>query len=78
MHLPESPGGGPRRKTEVDMVCKAKPHDMRREIPESQVGSPFGQGRQVHLEVVDGEFPVDIVELKFMLILLVLSLFFGG
>jgi hypothetical protein len=58
------------------MVCKAKPHDVRREIPESQIGSSFGQRRQVHLEVVGDEFPVDVVELEFVLILLVLSLFF--
>jgi len=46
------------------------------EIPESQIGSAFGQGRQIHLKVIDGKFPVDVMELKLMLIQLVFSQIF--
>jgi len=44
---------------------------VRGEIPERKIGSAFRQGRQIHLKVVDGEFPVNVVEFEFMFILLV-------
>jgi len=49
---------------------------VRGEVPETQIGSAFGQGRQIHLEVVDGEFPVNVVEFEFMFVLLVFSKIF--
>jgi hypothetical protein len=49
---------------------------MGRKIPKSQIGSTFGKGGQIHLEIVDGKFPVDIVELEFMPILPIFGLFF--
>jgi hypothetical protein len=69
VHFQEGSGGSPCRKSQIDVVCKAKPHDVGGEIPESKISSAFGQGRQIHLKVVDGEFPVDVMELEFMLVL---------
>ena len=45
MHLQERSGSDSGRKAQVDIVCKAKPHDVGGEIPESQIGSTFGQRR---------------------------------
>ena len=60
------------------MISKTKSHYMRREISKSQAGSTFGQGRQVHLEEVDSEFAVDIVQLELMIVLLIFGIVLRG
>lgn len=78
MYFPESSGSSPSGKTQVDVVSETKSHDVGRKIPESKVDSTLRQRGQIHLEEVDGEFPVDIVEFELMLILLVFSPIFRG
>jgi len=76
MHFQEGSGGSPCGKPQIDMVCKAKTHDVGGEIPKIQVGSAFGQGRQIYPKVIDSEFPVDVMELEFMFVLLVFGKIF--
>ena len=78
VYLPECSGSSPGGEAQVDIVGKAEPHDVRGKVPESQVGSTFWQGRQIHLKEIDGEFPVDIVEFELMFILLVFGPLFRG
>jgi hypothetical protein len=77
VHLPESSGSDTGGKPQVDMVGKAQPHNMGREVPESKTGRAFGHGGQIHLEEIDGKFPVDVVKLELMLILLVFGPILG-
>ena len=56
-------GGFPKGQAEVHMHGQAQPHDVGVEGAELQGGSVVRKGAQVDFEEVDGELPVDVVEL---------------
>ena len=63
VNFPESQSGFAQRKPQIDRISQAKSHNMGVVLAELQRGRILRQRGHIHLEKVDGELPVNVVQL---------------